>query len=72
MRSYSLHITPKLQKINPCGPFKLNYNSMNFVDKVIKSSTIAAITNVIASLSLTLDKENSVCQLAGPVSLKFG
>ena len=33
--------------------------------KVINSSTDAAVTNIIASLSVTLDKENLVCQLAG-------
>ena len=32
--------------------------------KVINSSTDAAVTNIIASLSVTLDKENLVCQLA--------
>ena len=33
--------------------------------KVMNSSIDAAVTNIIASLSVTLDKENLVCQLAG-------
>ena len=33
--------------------------------EVLNSSTDAAVTNIIASLSVTLDKENWVCQLAG-------
>ena len=32
--------------------------SLTLLIKVIKSSTEAAVTNVIASLSVTLDKEN--------------
>ena len=56
-RSCSLHL-PKMPKIHPRGPFTLNYNFMNFFIKVIKSSTEAAVTNIIASLSVTLDKKN--------------
>ena len=43
------------------GPFTLTYN---FVNIVIKSSSEAAVTNIIASIRVTLDKKNLVCQLA--------
>ena len=44
-----------MPKINPRGPFTLNYNFTNFFINVIKSSTEVAVTNIIASLNATLD-----------------
>ena len=43
------------------GPFTLTYN---FVNIVIKSSSEAAVANIIASIRATLDKKKLVCQLA--------
>ena len=52
-----LHL-PKMPKIHPRGPFTLIKISWILLINVMKSSTEVAVANIIASLSITLDKEN--------------
>ena len=73
LSTMTYEVTPlqsKMPKIHPRGPFTPNYNLSYLLIKVINSSTDAAVTNITASLSVTLDKE--IWSVSWPVSLQFG